>query len=155
MTEANTKIRFWRLPPSLKFVVIWIGLLGLLSLLNFIARAFTAFRINIYELMNTFICFTLIIGLINKQNSARIWISILTGISLLVFVIFLGWMIFFAPADVSFWFKIFDNKIPVAQAQMLGVVIMFIFFDVIILYILLHPGTKVLFSSQPIPQESA
>lgn len=151
MIETNSKKGFWQFPIALKFVVIWTGLLGLFDLWNFIYKASEFHVLDFWRLVDVLIWFALVIGLINKRDSAKIWTSIFVGISVLVGVIVLGWIVFtISPAD-SFTYELFNNEVPMTRFQMLALPILFIVYNVIILYILLRPSTKALFSAQPAP----
>jgi hypothetical protein len=161
MTETNSKKGFWQFPITLKFVVIWLGFLGSYYVLEFIIGVVVLIRdiikvsgdygLNIGSPVYAIILFTLANGLIIKRNSSRIWISIFTGISFVVMAIILGLIIFIDPLHASYWYKLFDIEVPVSQIQAIWLLGLFLILNASILYILLRPSTKALFSPPPAP----
>jgi hypothetical protein len=172
--ETNSKNGFWQLPIALKFVVIWLGFLGSYFVLEFIIGVIVLitdiievsgdYGLNIGSPVYAIILFTLPNGLINKRISSRIWTSIFAGISFGGMAIILGLVILIDPLHASYWYKLFDNKIPVSQIQAIWLLGLFLILNASILYILLCPSAKAFFSREtphpnpspePTPQEPA
>jgi len=161
MTDATPKLGFRQFPPALKFVVIWFGVLGsyyvlefiigVIALIKDIIRVSGDYDLNIGSFVYAIISFTLVNGLINKRNSSRIWVSVFTGISFVVMAIIFGLAILVDPLHVSYWYKLFDIKVSVSQSQAIWLLGLFLILIASILYILLHPSTKALFTPPPAP----
>ena len=148
MTETDSKIGFWHYPLKLKFVVIWIGLVGLSHVLIFIEYLVIRSRINYYHLIYVLIYFFLVSGLVRRSNRARIWTSVLFGLSFLLDTVDLGGKIY---SFGSFSFEPFFFHVPLSYIGEIVRLIIAIFIDGSIVYILFRPRTKAFFVSPVAP----
>ena len=146
--ELTVKKEFWQFPISLKLVATWIGLLGLFYLLGFVYELVTGFSINLYMLSATIIYFNLTTGLINKQDSSRIWLSIFVGVGTLVRFVLLMMVVFFK--EMGGYIQYNSVRYPVSRTQEMVFLILNILLNAVILYILLRPSTSELFSPQSV-----
>lgn len=146
---------FWQFPLSLKLVVFWIGLLCLLQFLTFFSNFFNDKGFVWADLVYAFGYFSLTIGLITKRNYMRIWTIIWVVLGLLTRVVFLGLVIFSKEITFSpFEFKLFSVQIPLSLTQWIVFWVLLLAFNAGILFVLLRPSTKAVFSDQPIQQEA-
>lgn len=164
MTESTPKIGFRQFPLTLKFVVIWTGLLVLYDLGEFIKEInerLVDHVVAINPLVAAAINFIWVIGLIYKWNGARIGASISYGLGLVAMAIFIGSAPFEIPPGFIHVYLIFNYVVPMTESQMIGFYGLFIVFNAVFVYILLRPSTRALFSPLPVvapaeiaPQES-
>jgi hypothetical protein len=153
MTESTPKIGFWQFPITLKFVVIWTGLLGLYEMGDFIKEIndrLVDHVVAINPLVAAGINFVLMIGLINKWNVARICASISYGLGLVAMAIFIGSAPFELPPGFIQVYLIFNYIVPMTESMIIAFYGLFIVFNAIFVYVLLRPSTKALFSPQPV-----
>ena len=140
MTKADLKISFWQFPITLKFVVIWICFLSLFYILRLLVNLIRL-EIDILSVIGFWVYLALANGLINRDNSARIWTSVVVGIGSLIRVVFLVSMVF----SLSLGY----NLAYLSQSQKILLLFLNLVFNVIILDILLRPSTKTYFSHLP------
>jgi hypothetical protein len=149
MTETNSNQGFGRFPLLLKLVVVWTGLLCLLYFLNFIADIINGKGIIFSTLFFGIVTLILTAGLANGSNSARIWTSIWVICGTLIRFFLVVMLLYNSEIDASFALLPAQYFHPRVQA------ILFLIFNIIlnigIIFILLRPSTKALFSRQPIP----
>lgn len=146
MTNATPKIGFRQYPTALKFVVVWISLLAWYNLIRFLITAFGSLSIDMFAFFQTFIYFIVSSGLKAQQNEARIWGSIVIGVGSLFRVAILISMLF----SWSLSYEIYVT--PVTHSQKIFLLVLNLIFNAIILYILLRPSTKALFTPPPSPE---
>lgn len=160
MTDSTPKIGFRQFPPALKFVVVWLGILGLYNVLSFLNELRVFFsgllldidhNLDVSPILHAIIHFALLNGLLKKQNSSRIWASIFIGFSALAELILFGLAIFVTPPQAAFWYRLLTYKIPTSQFQAIELLVLALVMNSIILFILLRPSTKALFSRPPTP----
>ncbi|MBI5934242.1 MAG: hypothetical protein HY867_11085 [Chloroflexi bacterium] len=149
MTDTTPKIGFRQFPPALKFVVVWTYFRSLSFLIGLLLPAFTAFQINLGNAVGFWIYFGLANGLVNKQNSSRIWCSIFVGLGTLIRAISLA-LIVLGYAKGPYTFGLIFTRVPLSQSQMAVSLILNLVFNAILLYILLRPSAKALFTPQPV-----
>ena len=149
--EDVPKNGFWQFPTLLKLVVLWIGLLCLIQFVTFFSDLFNDTGFVWVNLLYAFGYLSLTVGLITKRNNMRIWTIVWVVVGLLMRVFLLGLMLFnkqivFGP----FVFKLFSVQIPLTQAQWILSWVPLLAFNAGILFVLLRPGTKAIFSDPPI-----
>ena len=162
MADSSSKIGFRQFPPALKFVVVWMGIQSLYGIIAFVLemKSFgsnllleTEHNLNISALISAIVNFSLVKGMVNRENRARIWAIALRGASLLIVSILFGWLTFIASRATapSFGLDVYALDIPLSQPQFTELFILFFAFNAILLYILLRPSTKALFTHPPAP----
>ena len=145
MTETKSRIGFRELPPALKFVVVWTIILGLLRLWDFVVSISS---INLADILVAVVYFNLASGLTHKQNSSRIWSIIFLVIGTLARFAFLA-SAFNDQFGFTFNFLAFDYDS--SQMQTIIFLLSNIVLNTALLYILLRPSTKALFTPAPAP----
>ncbi|MBI5934241.1 MAG: hypothetical protein HY867_11080 [Chloroflexi bacterium] len=153
MTDSTPKIGFRQLPLALKLVVIWLGLLGFFDVIEFAIEIVGYAKdhfLNFGSLITAIIFFALAVGLINKRDSARNWTIILTGFGLL-FVAVLLLLVFIFPPEASYGLIFLNIDTPLSKIQAVGLLFLSAVLEVTVLYILLRPSTKALFTPPPAP----
>lgn len=148
MTETNSKKGFWHFPITLKFVVIWIFLLSLSDFWNAFDSYIYDRSIRIVPIILGVVYFYLAIGLADRSNASRIITSVVVSIGTLVRFVFLVLPYFLkdlSPGYITYH----SMRFPLSQNQSGAFLLLNIALNAIILYVLLRPSTKALFSSPP------
>lgn len=145
MTELNTKINFWRFPASLKFVVIWIFLLSIIDFWGVIDNIAYSKVVEVGAFIAAVAYFYLAIGLADRSQASRILTSISVGIGTAIRVILLI-LLFVYKGAASAYIEYRFIKYPIAQQEGITYLVLNVLFNLIILYILLRPSTKALFT---------
>lgn len=149
MTDTTPELGFRQFPAALKFIVIWTIILGLLHFWEVFTDIVESFRINLPEILATGVYFNLASGLIHKQDSSRIWSIVFLVIGTLARFVFLP-LIYLDHFNIKFNFLAFDYSLSDIQAIIFLSVN--IILNIILLYILLRPSTKALFTPPPSPE---
>jgi len=145
MTDSTPQLNFRQFPPALKFVVLWMGLISLFYLQAFLQKAFLSLRIDIFTFTFAFTYITLSNGLFRGSNGSRIWSGVIVSVGTLYRVILLISMTRSLPLGYEIY------GLSITHTQKIDLLILSLVFNAILLYILLRPSTKALFTSQPAP----
>lgn len=148
MTDANSKIGFRQLPPALKFAVVWTIILGLLRLWEPVASITERSSINLADILAAIVYFNLASGLTHKQNSSRIWSIIFLVIGTLARFVFL---VSAFNDQFGFTFNFLAFEYDFSQMQTIIFLLSNIVLNTALLYILLRPSAKALFTPPPAP----
>ena len=149
MTEINPKNGFWQFPLSLKLTVFWIFIDRLNRFLTMINKYIANSHIELGNFVTGVVFFSLAVGLIEKRNSSRIWASVWVICGTLI-RFYLLWRVILYGVGPEANFTFLSAKYPITNVQAILFLIFNIIFNIGVVYILLRPSTKALFSSQSV-----
>lgn len=148
MTDANSKIGFQQFPLGMKFVVFWLGVVGVSRMLWFVERMVIRSEVDLFQMIYGIINFSLVIGLIKGNNKSRIWAIILVGLSFILRTADLSQRIFIYPPTSS-TFDLFFVRILLPYFSVIILLIIALLINASILFVILRPSTKALFTPPP------
>lgn len=137
-----TQTKLWRLPLSLRLVVIWLFVIALNNFWRFGWALIARFSLDVLPLIIGTIEWNLASGLVNRSNESRKWTTLFVFLGSLFWFFLLMIAFFKDPNSVEGLNVNYDGF---TRNQVIGFLIAYLILDAGILFALLNAKTKTFF----------